>query len=138
MTLLYLLDTNMVSYIVRRRSPAARVRLLALKDGEVGALSTVTVAEIRYGLAKRPEATALKALMESFLAGIQILPWGQAEAEAYGLIRVKLERSGMSLDSMDLMIAAHAVAKGAVLVTNDQAFAQVEELSAIVNWATDL
>ena len=44
----------------------------------------------------------------------------------------------MSLDSMDLMIAAHAVAKGAVLVTNDQAFAQVEELSAIVNWAIDV
>lgn len=138
MTFFYMLDTNMVSYIVKGRSPAARARLLALKDGEVGAVSAITVAEIRYGLAKRPEATSLKALMEGFLASIQVLPWGQAEAEAYGLVRAKLEKNGMSLDSMDLMIAAHAVAKGAVIVTNDKAFAQVDELSATVNWATDL
>ena len=84
---------------------------------------------------KRPRS---ELFMEGFLAGIQVLPWGQTEAEAYGLIRAKLERSGMSLDSMDLMIAAHAVAKGAMLVTNDQAFAQVDELSATVNWAIDL
>ena len=138
MTSIYMLDTNMVSYIVKGRSPAARARLLALKDGEVGAVSAITVAEIRYGLAKRPEATALKALMEGFLASIQVFPWGQAEAEAYGLVRAKLEKNGMSLDSMDMMIAAHAVAKGAVIVTNDKAFAQVDELSATVNWATDL
>ena len=94
MTFFYMLDTNMVSYIVKGRSPAARARLLALKDGEVGAVSAITVAEIRYGLAKRPEATSLKALMEGFLASIQVLPWGQAEAEAYGLVRAKLEKNG--------------------------------------------
>lgn len=128
----------MVSYIVKGRSQAARARLLALKDDEVAAASAVTEAEIRYGLAKRPEATALKALMDGFLASIQIIPWGRDEADAYGRIRAKLEKNGISLENMDMMIAAHATATGAVLVTNDNVFAQVDDLSATVNWATDL
>lgn len=138
MTFLHMLDTNMVSYIVKGRSKAARARLLALKDDEVAAVSAITEAEIRYGLAKRPEATALKALMDGFLASIKILPWGRDEADAYGRVRAKLEKQGISLANMDMMIAAHAIATGAVLVTNDKVFAQVDELSATVNWATDL
>lgn len=138
MTFLYILDTNMVSYIVKGRSPAARARLLALKEDEVAAVSAITEAEIRYGLAKRPEATALKALMEGFLASIRVLPWDREEADTYGRLRAKLEKNGISLGSMDMMIAAHASATGAILVTNDKAFSQVDDLHATVNWATDL
>lgn len=134
----YLLDTNMVSYIVKGRSLAASERLIALSRNEVAAVSAITVAEIRYGLAKKPEATALKFLMDSFLASIQVLPWGMDEAEAYGIVRAKLEKKGLTLGNMDMMIAAHAIASQATLVTNDKAFAQVEELAASVNWATDL
>jgi len=137
-TFLYILDTNMVSYIVKGRSPAARARLLALKEDEVAAVSAITEAEIRYGLAKRPEATALKALMEGFLASIRVLPWDREEADTYGRLRAKLEKNGISLGSMDMMIAAHASATGAILVTNDKAFSQVDDLHATVNWATDL
>ncbi len=81
----------MVSYIAKGRSSAARTRLLGLKDDEVACISAITEAEIRYGLAKRPEATALKALMDGFLASIHVLPWGRDEAEAYGVLRAKLE-----------------------------------------------
>ncbi len=133
-----MLDTNMVSYIVKRQSPVARARLLALKEGEIAAVSSITEAEIRYGLAKRPEAISLKALMDGFLASIQVLPWGRQEADTYGRVRAKLEKNGLSLGSMDMMIAAHAIAVGAVLVTNDRAFGQVNDLPNIVNWATDL
>ena len=138
MTSLYMLDTNMVSYIVRGRSSTARTHLLGLKDDEIGCISVITEAEIRYGLAKRPEATALKVLMDGFLASIRILPWGRDEAQAYGVLRAKLEASGMTLGNMDMMIAAHAVTTGAVLVTNDKAFGQMNELHASVNWATDI
>ena len=138
MTFVYMLDTNMVSYVVKRRSRAARAKLLDLKDDEIACISAITEAEIRYGLAKRPEATALRDLMEAFLASIRVLPWGRDEADAYGLLRAKLESAGKTLGSMDLMIAAHAVSTTAVLVTNDKAFGQVGDLSASVNWATDL
>lgn|SRR6187402_553363 len=133
-----MLDTNMVSYIARGRSSAARKRLLHLKDGEICCISAITEAEIHYGLAKRPEATALKALMEGFLASIRVLPWGRNEARTYGLLRAQLEASGVTLGNMDMMIAAHAVEIEATLVTNDKAFAKVDRLHAIANWASDI
>lgn len=135
---MYILDTNMVSYIVKGRSLAASEQLVNLSRNEVAAVSAITVAEIRYGLAKKPEATALKSLMDSFLASIQVLPWGTDEAELYGTIRAKLEKRGITLGNMDMMIAAHAIVTKATLVTNDKGFAQVDELSSSVNWATDL
>ena len=68
MTFLYMLDTNMVSYIARGRSSAARTRLAALKDDEVACISAITEAEICYGLAKRPDATALRSVRAFSLA----------------------------------------------------------------------
>ena len=134
----FLLDTNMVSYIVKGRSPAATARLLALGDDEVATISAITVAEIRYGLARKPEATTLKALMEGFLASLRVLSWGPDAAEAYGRVKARLEKDGVSLGNMDMMIAAHAIVTGATLVTNDKDFARINELTATVNWTTDL
>lgn len=133
-----MLDTNMVSYIAKGLSQAARARMLNPGEDEVACLSVITEAEIRYGLAKRPEATALRERMEWFLAAVNVLPWGREEAKAYGELRAKLELSGKTLGNMDLQIAAHAIALGAVLVTNDRAFAQATDLRATVNWASDL
>ena len=133
-----MLDTNMVSYIAKGHSKAARTRMLHLKEDEVVCISSITEAEIHYGLAKRPEATALRERMEWFLAAMKVLPWGRDEAKVYGMLRARLESSGKSLQNMDLQIAAHAVATGAVLVTNDKAFAHVDDLRATANWATDL
>jgi len=138
MTSLFMLDTNTVSYIAKGHSKAARARMLNLEEDEVVCLSVITGAEIRYGLAKTPEAVALRERMEWFLAVVKMLPWGCDEARAYGALRAKLESSGKTLENMDMLIAAHAIATGAVLVTNDKAFAQVEDLHASVNWATDL
>ena len=138
MNVLYMLDTNMVSYIAKGHSKVARARMLNLKQDEAVCLSVITEAEIHYGLAKRPEATALRERMEWFLAAIKVLPWGRDEARAYGTLRAKLEASGKVLENMDMEIAAHAIAAGAILVTNDQVFAQVDDLQATVNWATDI
>lgn len=138
MTFRYMLDTNTVSYIVKNLSRAARDKMLNLSDEETCCISVVTEAEIRYGLALRPEATALKTLMVEFLSNIDIVPWGSEEAIAYATIRAHLDKKGKTVENMDLMIAAHAVAIRAALVTNDHVFRQVEELDATVNWATDL
>ena len=74
----------------------------------------------------------------SEVTSVRVLPWGRDEAEAYGRVRAKLEKGGLSLGNMDMMIAAHAIVTGATLVTNDKAFAHINELTATKNWATDL
>jgi tRNA(fMet)-specific endonuclease VapC len=134
----YLLDTNTVSHIVRGRSPAARGRLAGLGSHEIASISSITEAEIRYGLAKRPHAHALALAIEGFLAKVPMLPWDRDEAVAYGRLRVQIEAAGKSLGNLDMLIAAQAIARGATLVTSDRAFSQVTELRLIEDWAVDL
>lgn len=92
-------------------------------------LSSIVVAEIRYGLAKRPAATRLQALTEATLETLEILPLTEACTRIYGQLRVDLERHGKPLAALDLLIASHALSKGCTLVTANQAFANVSELS---------
>jgi tRNA(fMet)-specific endonuclease VapC len=132
------MDTNMVRYIVRGKSQAARMKLAGLKDDEIGCISAITEAEIRYGLAKMPSAHSLRAAIDGFLAKIQILPWGSDEALAYGELRAELEASGKTLGNLDMLIAAQAIAVGAILVSHDKAFLQVTDLRGMVDWAADL
>ena len=133
-----MMDTNTVSYIVKGKSPVARAKLAGLQDSEIGCISIITEAELQYGLAKSPHAHALRSSLEGFFAKIQILHWGREEGLAYGQLRARQEAAGKILGNLDLLIAAHAIAVGAVLVTNDKAFAQVAGLPGTVNWATDL
>jgi len=134
----WMIDTNTVSYIVKGNSPAARARLARLPKDEAVCISSITAAEIRFGLARKPIPSAFRAAMEGFLAKIPILPWGSEEALVYGELRAKQEAAGKPLESMDLLIAAHAISAGARLVTHDAVFRQVEDLPATVDWATDL
>jgi tRNA(fMet)-specific endonuclease VapC len=138
MSITYLLDTNTVSYIAKGKSPAARARLQALGDDETVCISSITEAELRYGLAKRPEARQLRKSIEGLLFRLRILAWGSKEAAAYGELRARLEGAGITLSQLDLQISAHALAIGAVLVTNDKAFLQVNFLDKMENWALDL
>lgn len=133
-----MLDTNTVSYIVTGKSPIARAKLARLQSHEIACISIITEAEIRYGLARNPNAHALGSSLEGFFAKIQILAWSREEALAYGYLRAKQEASGKTLGNLDMLIAAHAIAVGAVLVTNDKAFSSVADLPKTVNWATDL
>lgn len=138
MTVTYLLDTNTVSYIVKGISPAARARLAQLDEGEVACISSITAAEIHHGLAKKPPSPAFRAAIEGFLNKIPILPWDREEAVIYGSLRAKQETAGKPLENMDMLIAAHAIAVDAVLVTHDGVFQHVADLSSTVDWATDL
>jgi tRNA(fMet)-specific endonuclease VapC len=133
-----MLDTNTVSYIIKGVSPSSRKKLAELKHGEIACISAITEAEIQYGLAKSPNAKLLRLAVEGFLAKIQILPWGREEAQVYGGLRVDQELAGKPLGNLDMLIAAHAISIGAILVTNDKAFLQVPTLPATVNWAKDL
>ena len=127
--ILYLLDTNTVSHIVRPRKggDAARNRLQGLGRNEFAAISVITEAEILYGLAKKPDATSLKTSMNAFLATINVLPWSRAEAEAYADLRAHLESQGTPLGNLDTLIAAHAVSAQAILVTHDGALSSAQQ-----------
>lgn len=117
MAVRYLLDTNVVSFHIRGSSAALQSRLRRLNAATV-ALSVVTEMEIRFGLA-RSSGLRIAPLVEQFLDAMTILPLGAEVARAYGRIRAELEKSGRPIGPLDTMIAAHAVAAGATLVTND-------------------
>jgi tRNA(fMet)-specific endonuclease VapC len=133
-----MIDTNTVSYIVKGKSPVARAKLARLQHNEIACISIITEAELRYGLAKSPSAHTLRPSLEGFFAKIQVLAWDREEALAYGHLRAKQEASGKTLGNLDMLIAAHAIAVGAILVTKDNAFSRVADLRKTVNWATDL
>ena len=137
MSRLFLLDTNTVGYIVKGRSPAARLRLASLGPDETACISIITEFELEFGLAKSPNANLLRDGLRWFLARLKVLPLGSAEARVYGQLRVGQEAAGKPLESMDMLIAAHALAVGSVLVTHDRVFRNVPGL-ATEDWATDL
>jgi len=131
MTTLYMLDTNMVSYIIKRQ-PQAIARLLEVPMHKV-CISAITAGELAFGLAKRPQAVALQAAVQEFLRRVEVMPWDDAVAQTYGTLRAELQKNGRPLAALDLQIAAHALHLKATLVSNDRAFAQVGGL-AVEDW----
>jgi tRNA(fMet)-specific endonuclease VapC len=99
---------------------------------EIG-VSVITEAELRFGVARRPEASRLEAAVEEFLLRVEILPWDSAAAKSYAALRSTLERSGDPMGNLDMMIAAHALAVPAVLVTHDHVFRRVKNLK-VEDW----
>jgi tRNA(fMet)-specific endonuclease VapC len=124
----YMLDTNIVSYLLKGQAPALRVRF-DRATAEAIAVSSITEAEVFYGLARRPGAMRLRFAAEAFFASIVCLAWDSSTARAYGLLRAEQERKGKPLSTEDLMIAAHALSLGLTLVTNDSAFSFVDSLN---------
>jgi tRNA(fMet)-specific endonuclease VapC len=96
-----------------------------LPMSEVG-ISVVTQAELRFGVAKKPEAARLAIAVEEFLLRVEILPWTSEAAKSYARIPSDLEHSGEPMRNLDMMIAAHALAAEAALVTHDRVFRGIE------------
>jgi tRNA(fMet)-specific endonuclease VapC len=136
---LYLLDTNTVSFLINGRSREVRRHYVEAESQSARiAISAITEAEALFGLAKKPEATRLRANFDRFLAVIEVLPWDSVAARAYGDLRAALSASGKSLALMDLLIASHAIAAGATMVTHDKALLKAGGSLRAVDWATDL
>ncbi len=130
---LYMLDTNIASHIIKGDIPFVRERLVAVPIQRV-VVSSVTQAELLYGLAKRAYPKGLTARVHEFLIRVKILAWDKEVAVFYGDLRTKCETAGVTLSPLDLMIAAHAQAVNAVLVTGDKAFTRVPDRLIIENW----
>jgi tRNA(fMet)-specific endonuclease VapC len=129
----YLLDTNTASYVIKGNVPRMREALLKIPAAEVG-LSVVTEAELRFGVLRLASATRLAVVVDEFLKYVEICPWDSAAAREYAELRSVLEKSGSPMGNLDLMIAAHALALGVVLVSSDRVFRRVKGLET-EDWA---
>ena len=124
MSRLYMLDTNIASHVIKGDIPAVREHLVRVPMHNV-VVSAVTAGELLYGVAKRGNPEGLKTRVSEFLRRVSIQPWSEDVARCYGEFRASVEAAGRSLSSLDMMIAAHAVAIDATLVTRDRAFTQL-------------
>jgi len=131
----YLLDTNIVSNLVR--NPRGRVadRIKAIGEQNI-CTSIIVAAELRYGTTKKA-SPRLTAQVEAVLGVIDTLPFDSPADEIYGSIRTQLELVGTPIGGNDLLIAAQALALDHTLVTdNDQEFSRVDGLR-VENWLRD-
>jgi len=129
-----MLDTNTVSHLIREH-PAVVRRVLAVPMAAV-CISSITKAELLFGLARRPEAKRLHTAVGEFLRRVDVLPWDGEVAQRYGATRATMQRQGKPLGPLDLLIASHGLYAEAMLVTNDRAFAQVDGLR-VEDWTAD-
>jgi tRNA(fMet)-specific endonuclease VapC len=130
-----LLDTNICIYTIKQEPAWVKERFAALSFGDVG-VSSITVAELQYGVQKSRYPERNGQALQQFLLPLLIADFDDCAAEAYGAIRAALERQGTPIGPMDMLIAAHALSLDVTLVTNNEReFSRVPGLR-IVNWAS--
>ena len=129
----YMPDTNICIYLIKKKPPQVIHRLQSLRISDV-CLSSITLAELEYGVEKSERPEQNRWALTEFLAPMDILPFDDAAARKYGTLRRYLEKTGKLIGAMDMLIGAHALSLGAVLVTNNaDEFCRIENLS-IENW----
>jgi len=133
MSVRYMLDTDTASYVIKGRMPSLDRRLADVPPEDV-CISSVTRAELLYGVRRTPEAHRLARVVDQFLARVHSLPWDDAAADRFATIAAELERAGRLIGTLDTMIAAHALATSAVMVSNNvEHFSRVTGLN-LENW----
>lgn len=128
----YLLDTNIVIYVIKNK-PLSALKVFNEHTGHM-AISTITLAELLHGAEKSNAPARSLDVVEDFCSRLEILPYGPKAAQHYGSIRSALEKRGQTIGVNDLHIAAHARSEGLTLVTNNlREFERVEALQ-LANW----
>jgi tRNA(fMet)-specific endonuclease VapC len=131
---LHLLDTDTASFIIKERPSSVAAKLAEIPPDRVG-VSVVTRAELMYGLKRLPPAHRLQIGVRQFLKIVRVLAWDAEAADWYAEIRHQLTTSRQPIGEMDMMIAAHALAIGAILVTNNSRhFERISAPLALINW----
>ena len=132
----YLLDTNIVIYVIKRRP----IEVLGLFNEHAGrmAMSAITLSELYHGAEKSAKVSQNLEVIEEFSSLLEVLPYTGKASAHYGSIRSALEKAGQPIGVNDLHIAAHARSEGLVVVTNNVLeFARVPGLM-VENWVTPL
>ena len=134
MSVLHMLDTDMASYLIKDRSPEVAARLAEIPPSMV-CVSVMTRAELMYGLKRLPVGHRLQLGVRQFLRLVRVLAWDSDAADYYAEIRHQLVTSGQPIGELDMMIAAHSLSVGAVLVTNNMRhYARIAAPLTLVNW----
>ncbi len=130
----YMLDTNIVSYAMRARPTAVLERLRAVRPTAT-CISVVTLAELRFGAARSATRKRYNALIDTFVSQVTVAPFEADAASRYGDLRAAIEGIGQRIGDLDMLIAAHALACGCILVTNNSAeFTRVPGLD-VEDWS---
>ncbi len=131
---MWMLDTDMCIYLIKRRSPTVIRKLQERRPTEV-CISSITMAELQYGVEKSEARDKNASALVRFLAPLDILHFDHNAAIAYGQVRAHLERKGRPIGALDTLIGAHALSAGATLVTNNvREFRRLPGLK-VENWA---
>jgi tRNA(fMet)-specific endonuclease VapC len=131
----YLLDTNICIYIIKRKPEEVIKRFLKMKPDSV-AISSITVSELYYGVAKSSKPNENTIALEQFILPLTVINYNKEDSIAYGKLRAKLEQKGKLIGAMDMLIAAQALSRDLILVTNNEReFKKIEGLS-FENWVS--
>ncbi|MFY9260175.1 MAG: type II toxin-antitoxin system VapC family toxin [Gallionella sp.] len=131
----YLLDTNIVIYVIKQR-PLSVLAIFNQQHGRM-AISSITLAELIHGAEKSRDVARNMAIVEDFVSRLTVLPYDDTAAWQYGNIRATLEKAGQTIGVNDLHIAAHARSLGLTLVTNNlREFERVPGL-LLENWVDE-
>jgi tRNA(fMet)-specific endonuclease VapC len=128
----FMLDTDMVSRALRGRG-AVGARVLAHRPSQI-CISSITLAELRFG-ADAAASRALHRLIDAFVRPIDVLPFDQPAADKFGVVAAQLARKGEPIGTFDTLIAAHALACGVTLVSNNTKHFQRVAGLKLANWA---
>nr|MBI1228518.1 PIN domain-containing protein [Cytophagales bacterium] len=131
---MYLLDTNICIYVIKQRP---EIVLKKLKSHAISAIkiSSVTISELYYGVAKSERRKTNEDALINFLSPFEFIPFTESDAIVYGGIRAELERKGQPIGPYDLQIAAQALSRGLTVVTNNEKeFRRISGLS-VENWS---
>ena len=129
----YMLDTDICIYIIKRKPAGVIKRLMKSRISQIG-ISSITLSELEYGVAKSSKPEQNQFALAQFLAPMEILSYGDEAAQQYGRLRAFLEKQGTPIGSLDMLIAAHALSINCILVTNNEKeFGRVPNLN-IHNW----
>lgn len=127
----YLLDTDTVSFALRGEGRVGE-RIRIHRPADLG-MSAMTLAELRYGADLR-KSNRLHRLIDAFTLGVRVLPFAERAAQRFGVLAASVQRQGQGIGDFDTMIAAHALAEGAILVTHNHAhFGRIRGLK-IEDW----
>ena len=133
--MLYMLDTDISSYIIKGRSPEIEAKLLAVEPFKL-CVSAVTRAELLYGLKRLSPDHKLHIGVRQFLKIVRVLSWGSEATDFYADIRHQLVITGQPIGELDIMIAAHSLAIAAVLVTNNiRHYQRISAPLMLENWS---